>query len=188
MEKNQLDLFSKSEIGKTVGSRKPILLMDVPALTKWKSQVATHQENIRNTQPAQQISLFNVAPSHVSPDTIDPFTLQLSPLSFYKLPTDNSGQACLYFITDMSANLLLYVGETSKSNKRWKGVHDCKRYIEKYQDLHYRYGLKTAVNIAFYWEAPTNKRLRQSLELALIQKWKPPFNKENWKFWGQPFG
>ncbi|WP_366931378.1 hypothetical protein [Nostoc sp. JL34] len=33
------------------------------------------------------------------------------------------------------------MGETCKSNKRWKGIHACKDYIASYQDLHYRYGL-----------------------------------------------
>ena len=84
--------------------------------------------------------------------------------------------------------MLFRSGETCKSNKRWKGTHDCKRYVEKYIDLHYRYELNTAVNICFWWDAPVETRPRQNLELALIQKWKPPFNKENWQHWGQPFG
>ncbi|MEO0688447.1 MAG: GIY-YIG nuclease family protein, partial [Cyanobacteria bacterium J06649_11] len=46
----------------------------------------------------------------------------------------------------------------------------------------------TAVNIAFWWDAPDSTRPRQKLELELIQKWRSPFNKENWKLWGQPFG
>jgi hypothetical protein len=162
--------------------------MDEKTLQRWKSQISVHQQQVRTSEPNQQVSLFNLPKSHVDPDIIDPFALQPSALSFYRLPVDSPGEACLYFLTDMASDLLLYVGETSKSNKRWKGVHDCKRYIEKYQDLHYRYGLKTAVNISFWWNAPVQARPRQRLELALIQKWQPPFNKENWKYWGQPFG
>jgi hypothetical protein len=184
----QLDLFSPSEINSVAASRKPVLLMDVNTLTKWKSQITVHQQQVRTSESVQQITLFNVPSAHVDPDIIDPFNLQPCPLSFYRLPADSPGQACLYFVVDMAANLLLYVGETCKSNKRWKGVHDCKRYIEMYLDLHYRYNLKTAVNIAFWWDAPVPARPRQKLELALIQKWKSPFNKENWRFWGQPFG
>ncbi|MEH2373422.1 hypothetical protein [Nostoc sp.] len=60
--------------------------------------------------------------------------------------------------------------------------------IASYQDLHYRYGMKTAVNAAFWWDAPTDRRSRQELELSLILKWRSPFNKENWERWGQPFG
>jgi hypothetical protein len=41
---------------------------------------------------------------------------------------------------------------------------------------------------AFWWDVPAETRPRQQLELALIQKWRSPFNKENWDRWGQPFG
>ena len=188
MKTNQLDLFSPSEIDAVTVTRNPVLLMDVKALTKWKKQISAHQQQVRTSEPALQVALFEVPSAHVDPDTIDPFQLQPCSLSFYRLPADSPGQACLYFVVDMAADLLLYVGETCKSNHRWKGIHDCKRYIEKYRDLHYKYDLETAVNIAFWWDAPVSTRPRQNLELALIQKWKSPFNKENWKFWGQPFG
>nr|MDZ8170271.1 hypothetical protein [Nostoc sp. CmiSLP01]MDZ8286070.1 hypothetical protein [Nostoc sp. ChiSLP01] len=80
------------------------------------------------------------------------------------------------------------MGQTCRSNKRWKGIHGCKDYIASYQDLHYKYSLQTATNIAFWWDAATDRRSRQELELSLIQKWRSPFNKENWERWGQPFG
>lgn len=185
---NQLDLFSPSEIDSAIVSKTPVLLMDVKALSKWKKQISAHQQQVRTKEPVLQGALFEVSAAHVDPDTIDPFELKPCSLSFYRIPADSPGQACLYFVIDMAADLLLYVGETCKSNHRWKGIHDCKRYIEKYQDLHYQYGLKTAVNIAFWWDAPNSTRPRQKLELELIQKWRSPFNKENWKLWGQPFG
>jgi hypothetical protein len=104
------------------------------------------------------------------------------------MPASCPGDACLYFVVDSAVELILYIGETCRSNKRWKGIHDCKDYIKSYQSLHYQYGLKTAVNIAFWWDTPVQTRPRQQLEQALIQKWKSPFNKENWQRWGQPFG
>ncbi|MBF2067444.1 MAG: GIY-YIG nuclease family protein [Calothrix sp. C42_A2020_038] len=185
---NQLDLFSYTEIRSTTINRTPVLLMDDKTLWKWKTQIAIHQQQVRTSEPIQEGSLFDLPKSHVDPTIIDPFKLQLSALSFYRLPIDSPGQACLYFVIDVEANLLLYIGETCKSNKRWKGVHDCKGYIENYIDLHYRYELNTSVNIGFWWDAPVLTRPRQRLELALIKKWKSPFNKENWKYWGQPFG
>jgi hypothetical protein len=106
---------------------------------------------------------------------------------FWRMPADSPGDACLYFVVDSAADLILYVGETCRSNKRWKGIHACKDYIASYQDLHYRYEMKTAVNIAFWWDAPVDRRARQELELSLILKWRSPFNKENWERWGQPF-
>jgi hypothetical protein len=35
---------------------------------------------------------------------------------------------------------------------------------------------------------PADRKARLDLELSLISRWKPPFNKENWERWGQPFG
>ena len=185
---HQLDLFSQSEISSVATYRKPVLLMDGKTLKSWKSKISIYQQQVRTSEPIQQGTLFAVPKSHIDPDAIDPFSLSLSSLSFYRSPVDNPGQACLYFVIDSKSNLLLYVGETCKSNHRWKGVHDCKSYIENYLDLHYQYDLSTAVNIAFWWDAPVKARPRQQLELALIKKWKSPCNKENWKHWGQPFG
>jgi hypothetical protein len=162
--------------------------MDKQALARWKFQIYDYQQRVRESEPAQQTTLFNLTPTHCNPDTIDPFSLHLYPMSFYRLPADSPGEACIYMVIDSAAQLLLYVGETCRSNKRWKGTHDCKRYIEKYQDLHYQYGLSCAVNMAFWWDAPAQTRARQQLELALIQKWRSPFNNENWVLWGQPFG
>jgi hypothetical protein len=187
LETNQLDLFSPNELRMSHSNRTPVLLMDKKTLTKWKQKIIVYQQQVRTSESHQQVSLFNLQNSYVDPDIIDPFTIQLSALSFYRLPVDSPGQACLYFVIDVSEKLLLYIGETCKSNKRWKGVHNCKRYIENYLDLHYRYELKTAVNIGFWWDAPVPTIARQQLELSLIQKWKSPFNKENWKYWGQPF-
>lgn len=108
-------------------------------------------------------------------------------MSFYRLPANSPGDACIYFVVDSAARLLLYIGETSRSNKRWKGTHDCKRYIDKYQSLHYQHGLSCAINMTFWWDAPVQTKARQQMELGLIERWKAPFNKENWFLWSTPF-
>ncbi|MEH2041511.1 hypothetical protein [Nostoc sp.] len=69
-----------------------------------------------------------------------------------------------------AASVVLYVGETCRSNKRWKGIHACKDYIASYQDLHYRYRIGTAINAAFWWNAPIERKSQQELELKLILK------------------
>lgn len=186
LEPNQLNLFS--DLPLEPASRPETLVMDKLALVRWKSQIYDYQQRTRESQPVQQVALFEVAPAHCDPDKINPFSLRLSPISFYRLPADSRGDACIYFVIDSAAQLLLYVGETCRSNLRWKGIHDCKRYIESYQSLHHQHELSHAVNIAFWWDAPVDTRPRQQLELALIQKWRSPFNKESWKLWGQPFG
>jgi hypothetical protein len=176
LEPQQLDLFANSAIDANRANRPETLSMGADALMQWKSRIFTHQQRTRESVPPQQTTLFDVAPKHCDPDRIDPLTLQLQSMSFYRMPASCPGEACLYFVVDSAAGLILYVGETCRSNKRWKGIHDCKDYIASYQDLHYRYGLKTAVNIAFWWDTPVDRRSRQELELSLILKWRSPFN------------
>lgn len=151
--------------------------MGADALPKWKAQILDYQQRVRETKPVQQATLFDIAPKHCDPDQIDPLLLRLVPMSFHRMPADSPGNACLYFIIDSTAGLILYVGETCRSNKWWKGIHGCKDYIASYQDLHYRYGMKTVVNAAFSWDAPVERKARQELELSLILKWRSPFNK-----------
>lgn len=161
---------------------------------QWKAQIAAYQQQVRNSQPAKQQTLFALPPTHCDPDSIDPFSLKLITMQFWRMPADSPGYPCIYFVIDFVfvidkiVPLLLYVGESSQSNQRWKGVHDCKRYVEKYHDLHHKYGLERAVSIAFWFDTPSERRARQDLELSLILRWKSPFNKENWERWGQPFG
>jgi hypothetical protein len=109
-------------------------------------------------------------------------------MEFWRMPADSLGHPCIYFVIDQTLPILLYVGESCKSNARWKGVHDYKRYVEKYHDLHHKYGLERAVSIAFWFDTPADRTARLDLELSLIKRWRTPFNKENWQMWGQPFG
>lgn len=168
--------------------------MNKERLMQWKAQIAAYQQQVRNSQPPKQPTLFALPPTHCDPDSIDPFSLKLITMQFWRMPVDSPGYPCIYFVIDFVfvidkiVPLLLYVGESSQSNQRWKGVHDCKRYVEKYHDLHYKHGLERAVSIAFWFDTPSERRARQDLELSLILRWKSPFNKENWERWGQPFG
>lgn len=187
MEPNQLDLFSDPQIRATAVGGPDKLLMDYNVLVQWKSDIAKHQQRARDSKSAFQVTLFDLAPAQNDPDAIDPFSLTLQSMAFWRFPVDSKGSACIYFIIDSAAELLLYIGETCRSNLRWKGEHDCKRYIGNYQDLHYRHGLKTAVNMAFWWDAPVQARPRQQLELSLILRWRSPFNKQNWAMWQTPF-
>ena len=95
LEPNQLDLFSEASLKSTPTGRPPALLMDGDALKKWKTQIAAYQQRTRESQPVQQVTLFDLAPPHVDPDTVDPFTLRLCPMSFYRLPDSSPGDACI---------------------------------------------------------------------------------------------
>ncbi|MBD1804077.1 GIY-YIG nuclease family protein [Microcoleus sp. FACHB-SPT15] len=186
MTDEQLDLFNNATFRTTL--RQEQLLMDADALRQWKAQIFNYQKQVRESQPPQQTRLFDLIPTHCDPDSIDPFSLRLNTMQFWRMPADSPGYPCIYFVIDNTLPIVLYVGESCQSNQRWKGVHDCKRYVEKYHDLHSKHGLNRAVSIAFWFDTPANRTARLNLELSLIKRWRSPFNKENWQMWGQPFG
>jgi len=135
---------------------------------------------------ATQGSLFDMT-EPMPADSIDPFTLPQRNAEFWREQFTDAGNAALYFVVDHEADVLLYVGETVKANQRWKGTHDCKRYILNYVSAHRAAQLAVQVNIGFWSYAPEERKARQSLESELIRKWRSPFNKENWRVWSTPF-
>lgn len=182
----QLELFPEFKPNYSVQS--PQLVMTSDALFSWKHRIFEHQQSATVEQP-QQGTLFELAPNPCDPDTVDPFTLQLHNLSFFDKP-DWGDRTCLYFVID-AANptpLLLYVGETHRTPKQRWANHYCYSYVGNYIELHRRYSLNVSVAIAFWYGAPANRKHRLQLESELIYKWRSPFNKECWQYWGQPFG
>ncbi|WP_035985083.1 hypothetical protein [Leptolyngbya sp. KIOST-1] len=155
-------------------------------LQGWKQRVAQFQTAVRSGPAIAQGTLFDLVNDSPA-ETLDPFALPPQNAEFWRGQFQESGVPALYFVVDHGADLLLYVGETVKSNQRWKGVHDCKRYILSYIEAHRTHGLPVAVNIGFWPYAERDRRARQALELELIQRWRSPFNKENWAIWSTPF-
>ncbi|WOD41324.1 GIY-YIG nuclease family protein [Nodosilinea sp. E11] len=155
-------------------------------LQEWKRRVAQFQTTVRSGPAIAQGTLFDLAASSPA-DTLDPFGLPPRNAEFWRGQFQESGVPALYFVVDHEAAVLLYVGETVKSNQRWKGVHDCKRYILSYVEAHRSHDLPVAVNIGFWPHADRDRKARQALELELIQRWRSPFNKENWAIWSTPF-
>ncbi|MBD2257165.1 GIY-YIG nuclease family protein [Pseudanabaena sp. FACHB-2040] len=162
---------------------------DIPPaeLQDWKRRILDFQQAVQAAPQAEQGSLFSAweAPNPV--DALDPFTLPQRNAEFWRGQFSESGVPALYFVVDHELPILLYVGETIKSNQRWKGEHDCKRYILNYIAAHRPHDLPVSVNIGFWPFAPCDRKARQSLESDLICRWRSPFNKENWTFWSTPF-
>jgi hypothetical protein len=159
--------------------------MAAAELQSWTQRIAQFQATVRSGPAIAQGSLFDLSTSPA--DTLNPFALPPQNAEFWRGQFQESGVPALYFVVDHEAGVLLYVGETVKSNQRWKGVHDCKRYILSYVEAHRAHGLAVAVNIGFWPYAERDRRARQTLEQALIQRWRSPFNKENWAIWSTPF-
>jgi hypothetical protein len=164
-----------------------LLEMSADSLHAWKQRIFQYQQQtIQNETPAQG-SLFSLGSDETNAERIDPFSLKAQNIEFWRSPADEPGLAALYFVIDHELPLLLYVGETCQANQRWKGVHDCKRYVRNYIAAHRVHHLCVSVSIGFWPHAPEQTRARQRMELGLIEKWRSPFNKENWKHWGTPF-
>ncbi|OLP19843.1 hypothetical protein BST81_03455 [Leptolyngbya sp. 'hensonii'] len=187
--KQQLSLFSHESIGTYAVSLPSEVAMGCEALQAWKQRLFQYQQQVHLRPPVEQVPLFDLpaTPTAPDPDRIDPFALPQQNIEFWRWKFDNRGETALYFVIDYELPIILYVGETSRSNKRWKGFHDCKRYLLNYRQAHYAHHLSTALGIAFWFQAPADTRQRQGMELDLIYKWRSPFNKENWDFWGTPF-
>ncbi|WP_225938302.1 GIY-YIG nuclease family protein [Leptothermofonsia sichuanensis] len=185
----QTSLFSTAELRGCYTIHKPSELpISQDALQSWKQRVFQYQRHVAGRETARQKSLFDLAPTvGEMVDLIHPFDLPPQNIEFWRWQEGGEGVSALYFVIDYVLPILLYVGETVKSNMRWKGEHDCKRYILNYVAAHRPHGLPVSVNIGFWAQAPVKTRDRQQLESALIDKWRSPFNKENWEFWGTPF-
>lgn len=191
----QLSLFESSAVYEV--KKKPLqpdFVMSDSFLNQWKKRIFNYQLSQRNNQINQgnfteelslNIERKNDDLSKI--ESLDPFSLKTHTDQFHSLPTYGLSESCLYFILDTHSHLLLYVGETKLSPyQRWIN-HDCKSYIQSYIELHRQYKLPVIIRSAFCWGVPTSRKVRQSLEKQLILKWRSPFNKESWQYWGQPF-
>jgi hypothetical protein len=180
MEYQQNSLFSTRSY-RVTDRWEPYLAMSLEIVCNWQERIKSFQQKIKNERP-YQFHLF--VPSE--PNLIDPFSLAVFPEDFYRLPK-KQGDACIYFVIDFNVPLLLYVGETNHSHKRWRGLHDCKNYLNQYRTVLQSHHQNCSIGLTFYWDAPLQKQARLKLEQSFITRWRPPFNKENWHYWQTPF-
>ena len=152
-------------------------------------------------EEAEQASLFGAADGGdqavppwdavVAARTLRPLSLPAESLAFWRWPQAPHQGPALYLVLDRPGHLgqplLLYVGETARADRRWKGAHDCKSYLAAYREALARADLSATLSIRFWCEAPAATATRRALAQALIQRWKPPFNKETRGRWSTPF-
>ena len=200
----QGDLFAAGHEPLGPGAPEPDLPLSRDQLLAWQDRLAAHQEPLFADAAAsdqQQGLLFSpasaAAPAGTPVDAVDqaaalqPLALRSQPLSFWRWPQPNHQGAALYFVTDRPSRLpqplLLYIGETGRADRRWKGDHDCKDYLAHYSEALRRQGLELQLSIRFWLDVPESIKARRQLEQALIRRWLPPFNKETRQRWPAPF-
>jgi hypothetical protein len=110
------------------------LEMSPIALQDWKQTVLAYQQQVPITAGAHQPNLFaNPAPEFAvgtaigsciitDPEQLNPFTLPQQNTQFWRWRAEDAGVPALYFVIDYAAEILLYIGETIKSNQRWNMV------------------------------------------------------------------
>lgn len=186
-QSKQLSLFEPSANYQLEKKQaQPDFVMSKSFLEQWKKRIYSYQKEKKINQ-GQQTDLINENSQISELESFDPFSIKTHADQFYDLPDYSLSESCLYFILDTHYSLLLYVGETKRSpGQRWIN-HDCKSYIQRYIELHRQYELPVLIRSAFWWSVPESRKLRQKLEKELILKWRSPFNKESWQWWGQPF-
>lgn len=167
-------------------------------LLEWQERLRRHQGPLFRGQSAgvAQASLFAGAEpqdqaSGQRAAVLAPLALQPQSLSFWRWPEAPHHGAAIYLVIDrpdpQADPLLLYVGETGRADRRWKGDHDCKRYLAAYGEALRKADLPMALSIRFWCDVPAATVPRRALEQTLIRRWLPPFNKETRERWATPF-
>ncbi|MCS5692173.1 GIY-YIG nuclease family protein [Cyanobium sp. FGCU-6] len=199
----QGDLFAPGAAA--AGSPPPALPLERHQLLAWQERLAAHQGPLFTAGPsapaAEQGQLLpEINPALLGDKNLDPIAraraldplgLQPQSLSFWRWPSAPQRGAAIYLVLDRPPHLplplLLYVGETGRADRRWKGDHDCKAYLAAYGEALRRADLDARPSIRFWCDVPEAVKARRALEQALIRRWLPPFNKETAGRWSTPF-
>ncbi len=155
----------------------------------WREKIYRHQLFITNN--LRNLSLQKSLISNVEEEFtyINPFLLSSVSINFWRSNKVIHSGPAMYFVVDKlnDSEIILYIGETTSADNRWKGDHDCKIYINNYKETLSENNLKSNLDIRFYLDVPKEIKFRRKLEHQLIYLWLPPFNKETRNRWATTF-
>ena len=188
----QGELFINQSLGFESTNNSQGLKLSRQLIQDWQEKIHRHQSELFNSSGAiaMQQTLFQKSIStpldHFAPLKLTPLTI-----NFWRWPNSPHKGAAIYLVMDrpeqLDNPLLLYIGETSAADQRWKGEHDCKNYLSAYSEALVGAELKQQLSIRFWTDVPSQTPARRRLEQELIQSWLPPFNKETRARWATPF-
>ena len=193
LSKGQGELFTEEDYCKKAIITSNELSFNINEIKAWQKRIYNYQKSFLSTHSIDNIqkSLFNSSKEDEMFETFNPIKLTPLPLNFWQWPNLNHQGPAIYLVMDklkdINSHIMLYVGETISAEKRWKGNHDCKQYIQAYCETCQSVGLATQTSIRFWKDVPTATKPRRALEQKLIKRWLPPFNKETRKHWSTPF-
>ena len=186
----QFELFDSSINTSTNLQHSNNLKVKSETIMIWRNKIYAHQSKISeaNGNKICQQSIINDTDSFDDKE-IDPFLLQPLSLSFWRADKYVHDGPAMYFVIDTmkDSKIILYIGETTSANKRWKGYHDCKNYLSNYKETLASNNLSSHQDIRFFLDVPKEVKLRRKLEQKLIYLWLPPFNKETRNRWSTTF-
>ena len=188
----QYDLFNKNDTHFLENSFLEDIFIDKEIIKDWQEKIINHQSHLFKSgyKDVIQSSLFESSLEELN-EFFNPVNLTPLPLSFWRWPKSMHEGPAVYFVMDQmidsDENIILYIGETISAEKRWKGEHDCKKYLSSYSDSLHKANMSAKLSIRFWLDVPIKTKERRKLEQKLIQTWLPPFNKETREIWATPF-
>ena len=186
----QFELFSSSLDTSSSSPHSNILKVKSKTLLTWRNRIYEYQSKIEENN---QNNIFQqtIIPEDENVDhkRIYPFSLQGLSLNFWRTNQSVHNGPAMYFVIDTigKSQIILYIGETNSANKRWKGEHDCKKYLSNYKEALAYNNLTSQLDIRFFLDVPKEAKFRRRLEQKLIYLWMPPFNKETRDRWSTTF-
>ena len=187
---NQYEIFDSNNFFAISPLQSEELNQSRASLIQWRKNIWEYQnkviENLQN--PISQKSLFKIDDS-LDLIKINPFLLTSFSINFWRSNKSVDKGPAMYFVieTIKTSKIILYIGETNSADKRWKGDHDCKKYISNYRETMSNNKLESNLDIRFFLDVPKEVKLRRKLEKRLIYLWLPPFNKETRDRWTTTF-
>ncbi|WP_269611210.1 GIY-YIG nuclease family protein [Prochlorococcus marinus] len=188
----QYNLFNNFDLNPSERNHLKDIFIEKKIIKEWQEKIINHQSPIfkYGYKHINQSSLFESISGELN-ESFNPIDLSPLPLSFWRWPKAMHEGPAVYFvmdkIIDSNENIILYIGETTSAEKRWKGEHDCKNYLSNYSDSLHKANMSSRFSIRFWLDVPIKTKERRKLEQKLIQIWLPPFNKETREIWATPF-
>ena len=186
----QFELFNSSNNFSTNFNRENNLYLSKDSTLLWRRNIYKHQQEVLKTFDNCYIQKsFIQEESNKEIDKINPFSLNSSTINFWRSGKAIHKGPAIYFVIDKikKEEIILYIGETYSADKRWKGEHDCKNYINNYKESLSNNNIQSHIDIRFSLDVPSDVKFRRKLEQKLIWLWLPPFNKETRSRWSTTF-
>ena len=185
LKKKQFELFGSSRDFSTDYKKEENLEIDSESLLIWRKNIFKHQQFVLNDFKKLSLQSSFIEDKKIVEQKLNPFSLTSSSINFWRSNKPIHNGPAIYFVIDTikKEQIILYIGETYSADKRWKGEHDCKNYINNYKESLSKNNIESHIDIRFSLDVPSDTKFRRKLEQKLILLWLPPFNKETRSRW-----